>query len=130
MDSAGTFVVDFVAQGSTEDEWRMVLVEEGPWRPPFEGELRRLQNRLYECVDAAIDGQLAERFPQTARKRLVVQVDGYQLPKVEVRDFFNRFVSGALAAPDYRKALAESPYVAEIAFELNLEDGVSSEVKP
>jgi hypothetical protein len=122
MNSAGTFVVDFVAKGVNDDEWRMVLVEEGPWKSPLlEDELRRLQNRLYDCIDAAIDGQLAERFPQTARKRLVIQVDGYHLPEADVRDFFDRFTAGVLATPDYRKAMLESPYVADIAFELNLD---------
>lgn len=114
------FIVDFVARGATADEWRMVLVEEGPWGPPFDDEMRRLQTRLYECVDAALDGQLASKFPDSRGKRLVIQLDGYRLPDKEVGSFFSRFAAGALATDEYRKAVASCPYVSAISFELKL----------
>jgi hypothetical protein len=126
MHERSDFLVDFVARGSTPDEWRMVLVEEGPWTPPFDDELRRIQTRLYECVDAALDGQIASKFPESRGKRLVVQLDGYQLPNKEVDSFFRRFAAAALAVEDYRRALASCPYVSEVAFELNLNDGAAS----
>ena len=78
MTASPDLVVDFVARGNTDDEWRMVLVEQGPWHPPFVNELRRLQDRLYECVEAAPGGQLAVKFPDSHGKRVDVQLDGYR----------------------------------------------------
>ena len=100
----------------------MVLVEEGPW-PPSETEanLRRLQERLYDCVDAAIDGQLAERFPESNGGLVTVRLDGYDLPYVEVRELFERFSSSILHVPDYASALGRSSFVSGIKFQLNLE---------
>jgi len=120
MMAAQDFTVDFVARGDTVDEWRMVLVEEGPWPPPFDDEMRRLQTRLYDCIDAALDGQLAAKFPETQGKRVVIQLDGYRLPIDEVKSFFGRFAAGALASDQYRKALVSCPYVTAVSFELNL----------
>ena len=61
-------VVNFVSRTDDPNEWRMVLVEQGPWNGGSERELRRIQDRLYGCLDAAIDGQLAEQFPETRGK--------------------------------------------------------------
>jgi hypothetical protein len=121
MDAQSDFLVDFVARGSTPDEWRMVLVEEGPWRPPIDDQLRRVQTRLFECVDAALDGQMASKFPESRGKRLVVQLDGYALPSDQVEAFFRRFEAGIFAVEDYRQALVSCPYVSDIGFELNLD---------
>jgi len=121
MGNERTTLVDFVARGATPDEWKMVLVEQGPWTGPIENELRRLQDRLYGTIDAALDGQLAERFPESIGKKLVVQLDGYDLPRSEVSEFFDRFSKGILSTADYRRALKNSRFVKDIAFELNFE---------
>ena len=120
MTATPDFIVDFVTRGDTDEEWRMVLVEQGPWHPPFVNELRRLQDRLYECVEAALGGQLAVKFPESHGKRVVVQLDGYRLPATEVHAFFQRFAAGALATDEYRDALASCPFVSAISFELSL----------
>ena len=82
--------------------------------------LQSIQDRLYNCIDAAIDGQLAEQFPQTLGKRIVIELDCYDSPEAEIIEFFDRFSGGVLALDDYRNALSKSPYVREIAFNLNL----------
>ena len=113
-----SFVVDFIAKGTADDEWRMVLVEAGPWHSS-ETRLQSIQDRLYNCIDAAIDGQLAEQFPQTFGKRIVIELDCYDSPEAEIIEFFDRFSGGVLALDEYRNALSKSPYVREIAFNLN-----------
>jgi hypothetical protein len=114
-----TTLVNFVARGKSPDEWKMVLVEEGPWVGPIKEQLTRVQDRLYGCVDAVLDGQLAEQFPDTKGKNVVVQLDCYNLPKAEVTEFFDRFSDGVLKLPDYRDALAKSKFIKGISFELN-----------
>lgn len=121
MDNERTTLVNFVARGEAPDEWKMVLVEQGPWIGPVEIQLRRLQERLYGTIDAALDGQLAEKFPESKGKKIVVQLDGYNLPKAEVADFFERFSKGVFQAADYQKALKNSRFVKDISFELNFE---------
>ncbi|TXH05499.1 MAG: hypothetical protein E6R07_01435 [Nevskiaceae bacterium] len=121
MSNERTTVVDFVAKGETPEEWKMVLVEEGPWKGAIQTQLRRVQERLYGCLDAALDGQLAEKFPESNGKRVVIQLDCYNLPRDKVAEFFNNFSSGVLEMPDYQQALKESSFVKGISFELNFE---------
>jgi len=99
----------------------MVLVEEGPWTGSIDDQLRRVQERLYGCVDAALDGQLAEKFPESSGKRIIIQLDCYNLPKAEVDEFFDRFSKGVFAVPDYRNALKKSQLVEGISFEVTFD---------
>lgn len=95
-----TTVVDFVAKDNRQDRWKMVLVEEGPWLNSVEDQLRRIQDRLYGCLDAALDGELARRFPESTGKSIVVQLDCYNLPTEEVSEFFRRFSNNVFATGD------------------------------
>jgi hypothetical protein len=113
--------VNFIAREPDDSLWRMVLVEEGPWDPQeIESHLRRVQQRLYDCIDVALDGEFWRLYPSSYGKPLRVQLDGYGLPEAEVREFFARFSTRALAAPEYAAALQANPYVSSIAFDLNL----------
>jgi len=116
-----TTVVDFVARGSSPDEWRMVLVEHGPWAGSIDDQLRRVQERLYGCVDAALDGQLAESFPESSGKKIVIQLDCYNLPEADVGEFFDRFSKGVFAVSDYCDALKKSKFVADISFQITFD---------
>ena len=99
----------------------MVIVEEGPWRDAVEVQLGRVQDRLYGCIDAALDGQLASKYPESQGKKIVIQLDCYNLPRDEVAEFFERFSSGVLETASYRVALNKSRFVRGISFELNFE---------
>jgi len=105
------FKVDFVAC----DPWRVVLVEEGPWDDVVT-QLSRLQERLYQCVDAVIDGQLVAQFPDSHGCVVTICLDGYDLPQPHTREFFERFSSSVLQLPDYAAALADAPHVSAIEF--------------
>ena len=110
----GELLVDFVAK----DPWQMVLVEEGPWTD-ISAQLAQLQYRLYACLDAAIDGQLAEQFPGSSGQLVTVRVDCYSVPQAETQEFFSRFSSAALDLPDYKAALVATPHVSGIQFAIN-----------
>lgn len=99
----------------------MVLVEEGPWPGSIDDQLRRIQERMYGCIDAALDGQLAEKFPKSKGKNVVVQLDCYNVPKAEVKEFFDRFSRGVLVTDDYRKAIKKNQFVENISFEINFD---------
>ncbi|WP_417474264.1 DUF6572 domain-containing protein [Luteimonas mephitis] len=121
MNDQSVAVVDFVAKGDSPDQWKMVLVEEGPWASDIEKQLRRVQERLYQCVDAALDGQLAEKFPESSGKEIVIQLDCYNLPREDVAEFFDNFSHGVFLISDYKKALKESSFVNGIRFEVNFD---------
>lgn len=114
--------VDFVARELPHGGWGMVLVEQGPWeQQQIESNLRRLQERLYNCIDAAIDGNFAELYPDSAGKPVLIRLDAYNIPEAEVREFFERFSGAVLQIPDYVTALKTSSIVPSIEFELNVE---------
>jgi hypothetical protein len=113
--------VDFIARGASSDEWKMILVESGPWSGAIASHLRDLQERLYGCIDAALDGHLAEKFPESTGKDVVVQVDCHNLPKIEVSEFFERFTGGVFLVADYKNALAKSRFVRKFSFEITFD---------
>jgi hypothetical protein len=115
-------VVDFVAKGKTTNVWRIILVEQGPWeRNEITAELTRIQNRLYDCVDAAIDGQLARKYPESYGKIIQIEVDGYNLPEHEFSEFFDCFTNNIFQIQDYKLALKESEFISDISFIQNLQ---------
>ena len=112
--------VDFVAFDDEQDACLVVLVEEGPWTVPIDDHLQALQDRLYGCLETALDGQLAERFPKAANKKVIVRVDCYGVPQQEVNEFMERFSSGVAELPDY--APTSSPWVQSFEFEVSHDD--------
>ena len=112
----GEFIVDLIAS----NPWKMVLVEQGPW-DDIQTNLYRVQDRLYNCVDAAIEGQLAEQFPESKGQPIRVRLDCYDLPESEVQSFFNNFSSTVPTLPDYKEALELCTFVAGISFEITFQ---------
>ncbi len=106
--------IDFI----TKDPWRMVLVEQGPWED-VQANLQRIQSRLYTCLDAAIDGQRAEQFPDSIGAHVTLQLECYSLPQDQVSNFFEAFSAEALEAHDYKEALRASTFVSSIDFQIS-----------
>ena len=114
--------VDFVARDLPHGGWSLVLVEQGPWESQqIESNLRRLQERLYGCIDAALDGAFAEQYPESVGKPVLIRLDAYNVPEPELRSFFERFTGAVLQTPDYAAALKTSGNVPSIEFALNVE---------
>jgi hypothetical protein len=118
MAASQEFVIDFVARGETPGQWRLVLVEEGPWQDMTLA-LTRLQDRLYNCVEAILDGQIATQFPDSLGAPIVIQVDCYDAPEAEVGAFFTAFSQGIFEIPDYKAALESCRYASAIGFSIN-----------
>ena len=118
--NAPTDVVEFVAKGERADEWRMFVVEQGPWEDVTR-ELLRFQDRLYDCVDAVVDGDVAAKFPDSKGGRIVISVYCSDLPKSEVSAFFQRFTKGIFRDGEYSVALKRQNYVTEVAFAINFD---------
>ena len=117
-------VVDFVARGTNESEWLVVLVEQldAGAVGDISRFLNRLQDRLYDCLDAILDGSLADRYPETLNNKVIIRVDCYNAPEDDVLVFFNAFSSGVLKIPDYSAALEDNAFVSNVAFQINFDN--------
>ena len=112
----GEVTADFIAR----DPWRMVLVEQGPW-DDLKANLLRVQERLYGCLDAAVDGQLAKLYPASIGSVVTLQLDCYALPQEPIASLFQEFSSAVLGLSFYAQALASSKFVAGINFAVNFD---------
>jgi hypothetical protein len=75
---ADKITIDLVTCDPGSDEFVIYLVEDGPW--PISSEswdqcLARIQTRVLDAVDVAVDGQFAQEFPNSIGKKIRVQVD-------------------------------------------------------
>lgn len=109
--------VDFIGFDPDQDACLMVLAEHGPWTAPYDAALAQLEERLFGCMDAALDGHLAERFPPARGKAVIIRVDGFDLPRAELDAFVRRFAETAASLPDY--ATDASPFVARFVIEMS-----------
>ena len=96
-----TVTIDFVAFDDDLNACLLVLVEEGPWTGQIDGHLRALQDRIYGCLEAALDGQVAEKFPKAKGKKVIVRIDCYNVQREDVDDFVERFSEGVQELPEF-----------------------------
>lgn len=108
--------IDFVAFDDDRDACLLVLVEEN-WTGPVDDHLRALQSRLYGCLNAVLDGDLAEKFPTSEGRLIILRVDCYDLPVEPINEFVERFEAGVARMPDY--SAEASPYVRSFGFEVH-----------
>lgn len=117
----GEVTIDFVVRDQPHGGWTLVLVEQGPWpEDDVTEQLRRLQDRLYACLDAVFEGQIAEKFPDSRGLPLMIQIDAYDIESGELPAFFDRFTTGIWTLPDHRKFLAAQRDYPGIQFKLHL----------
>lgn len=96
------------------------LVEEGPWdSAAIERNLKRVQERLYNCVDALLDGVVAEQFPESIGQVGVIQLGCYDLPSEKVQSFFDRFTSFINESQEYQDDVSKSPHISDLEFNIN-----------
>jgi hypothetical protein len=115
--------VDFVARDQPHGGWSLVLVEQGPWDgDEVPEQLRRIQDRLYTCLDAALNGAVVEKLPDARDKPLLIRLDAYNVSTSELREFFRNFSEQVPLLPDYARALSAQQFFPSISFELNVRD--------
>lgn len=92
--------VDFVAQQNSDNVWEVVLVEEGPWLDKTAA-MTRLQAKVFDVVDAVLDGQLAERYPESCGCSVVIVVDCYDLDFDAAFKLLDRIDGYVNSSPEY-----------------------------
>jgi hypothetical protein len=109
-------VVDFVAFDDDRDVCLLVLVEQS-WQGMVADHLQKLQDRIYGCLEACLDGQLAQLFPKSSGKTIVIRIDCYDIPHDPIDGFIQRFANGISGLTDYSPK--RSPYIREFQFEVS-----------
>ena len=78
MIDKATVTCHTVTDDAVTGELVLYFLEDGPWpleEREFEVLLKRIQDTILDAVDAAIDGGIAEVYPDTIGKRIRLQVD-------------------------------------------------------
>jgi hypothetical protein len=107
--------IDVVTEDPATQEWALYLVEDGPWEAnQLEGRLRSLQERIYQAVDVALDGHLANKYPGSRGKKVRIQVDFYDEPPRKVAMVVRAIAEFIRKSPEYRKDIKSSEYIRAI----------------
>ena len=103
--------IDLVLSDPKNDEYVLCLVETGPWPEVVETRLRQLQDRLYNTFDAAVDGHVAAKFPDSMGMKIRVQVDSHDDPPESVPAFVRKFAAHLETNTEYREAIGKSIFI-------------------
>lgn len=110
--------IDLITHRPKDDKFEMVLVVEGPWP---DGEiiprLRELQERLYNYVDVAVDGQLASKYPASKGKGVVIRLDCYDTPENVVANFYDRFSKHIMNSEAIQQDIKTKAFIKSLEFE-------------
>ena len=106
--------IDLVTYDPKRDAHILVMVEQNDGGTYS---LQRLQQRLYDFVDIAVDGFLAEQYPESRGKSVVIRLDCYDTPRDECERLFFRFAEHIHASSWIQSAIAERGHIKDIDFE-------------
>ena len=113
--------IDFVVRDQPHGGCALILVEQGPWsQDEIDMKLRQLQDRLHTCLDAALDGDVATKFPESIGLPLMIRVDAYDISGAALPEFFERFRAGIYSLPDYAAAISRQQIYPRIELQLKL----------
>lgn len=108
--------INLITHDPKRDAYVLVMVEHGD-RADYS--LDRLQQRLYDFVDIAVSGLLAEKYPESRGKSVVIRLDCYDTPKDECESLLFRFAEHVYKSESVRAAIAEEGHVKDLDFEFN-----------
>lgn len=112
--------IDLITHDPVKDACKLIAVAQGPWAPQeLEGQLRTLQEKLYAYVDAAVDGFIAETYPEFKGKSVVIRLDCYGVPRNEVEQFFNQFSEHIRNNADVQARIAGERNIKDLSFEFS-----------
>lgn len=95
----------------------LTLVEQGPWdESAVAAELERVEQRLYDCLNVVLGGQLAARHPDSKGQPIVIVLDCFDLPEEPLRDFAREFVERVTNWDALREELKTCDYTSSVDF--------------
>ena len=104
--------IDFFTVDPSAAEFVLYLVEEGPWtESAIEERLRAIQARIYNAIDAALDGHVAREHPESQGMPVRIQVDLHDHPPEPVRGLVTRLAEHVATDAEYQRDIGQSPHV-------------------
>lgn len=82
-------VIDLIADDSKTGEVVLIMLEQRPWEDGSEERLFQLQEKLNTYLSFALDGEMAESYPQFNGRKLRVQLDCVGMPGSDVVQFLS-----------------------------------------
>jgi hypothetical protein len=79
-------VIDLIADDSKTGEVALIMLEERPW-DGSELRLFQLQEKINAYLSFALDGEMAEAYPQFTSRKIRLQLDCVGLPDPGVVEF-------------------------------------------
>lgn len=108
-------VVDLVTEDAANNEYVLYLVEEGPWEPgALQDRLKKIQDRLYNAFDAAVDGHLAAKFPDSKGRNVRIQVDIHGETPPDIESLVARFDNHVKSDADYQREIQRNEFIAAL----------------
>lgn len=115
MPTKARIAIDFVTHDPAHDEFALYFVEDGPWNldnSMEENSLRQIQDKVFDAMDAAIDGGLATALPDSLGKKVRIQIDSPSgCPDLlqELVTKINEYIQGTA---EYASAINHSTFIA------------------
>ena len=81
-------VIDLIADDTKTGEVTLIMLEERPW-DGSEFRLFQLQEKINAYLSFALDGEMAEAYPQFANRKLRIQLDCVGMPDPGVVEFLS-----------------------------------------
>jgi len=106
--------IDIVSFDPMRDQYALYLVEAEDLPAKVDErrtKLKAIQDRIFDTFDAAIDGHLAAKFPETLGQTVRIQVDCPFGQNEEIEELVDRVAAYLNGTAEYVTAARNSPYV-------------------
>jgi len=105
--------IDLITHDAANDEFVLYLVEDGPW-PDSKSEWRecllKIQNRIFDAIDVAVEGHLAVKYPESSGKKIRVQIDSPHGVPPHLKELVFK-IRQYLESEQGRSAVAQSRFI-------------------
>jgi len=106
--------IDTITYDPTRDEFVLYLVEDGPW-PNDDSDwdqcLARIQNRIFDAFDTAVDGHLQKKYSDSLGKSIRIQIDSPHGTPKQLSNLITKIKQYIDTNDEYSKAIKSSPYI-------------------
>ena len=111
---APSITIDLVTEDNVNDEYVLYLVEDGPW-PTVDTDwgscLQVIQDRILNAVDAAVDGYVAGKYPESTSRLIRIQIDSPSGGPVQLKALVIAVDDYVKQYNDYAVAIAKSTFI-------------------
>ncbi len=109
--------IDLITEDPQTGEFVLYLVGDGPWPSPgdpLNEKLSMIQHRIFDAVDLAVDGRLAQKFKESIGKDIRVQIDSPQGAPRALQALVEKVRAFLADDREYSSAISRSAFVAKI----------------